>query len=111
MTTRRTFVIRLIAASVLALAVSSGTALAQAAKPVRIGFSIAKTGIFAAAAPSQLNAYELWREQVNARGGLGLGQEKRPVGGVLSHYPPKPATTPRFVEVANSQLPKLGRPI
>src|SRR3970282_2511005 len=66
-------------ASAFALALSLDTSPAQGAKPVRIGFSIAKTGIFASAAPSQLNAYELWREQINARGGLEIGKEKRPV--------------------------------
>ena len=54
------------AAAVLALAIAAGAS--QAAEPVRIGFSIAQTGLFAAAAPSQLNAYELWKEQVNAAG-------------------------------------------
>jgi branched-chain amino acid transport system substrate-binding protein len=53
---------------------------AQSADPVRIGFSLAKTGLFADAAPSQLNAYELWREQVNAKGGLDVGGGvKRPI--------------------------------
>ena len=63
----------------IALILQTGEAPAQSATPVRIGFSIAKTGIFAAAAPSQLHAYELWREQVNARGGLEIGKEKRTV--------------------------------
>lgn len=49
------------------------------AKPVRIGFSIAKTGLYAKAAPSQLNAYELWRDQVNAQGGLDVAGQKRPI--------------------------------
>jgi branched-chain amino acid transport system substrate-binding protein len=57
----------------------AAAAMAQAADPVRIGFSIAKTGLFAAAAPSQLNAYELWKDQVNAAGGLDVKGEKRPV--------------------------------
>lgn len=54
-------------------------AVARAAgEPVRLGFSLAKTGIFAAAVPSQANAYELWKEQVNAAGGLEIaGQGKR----------------------------------
>src|SRR3989304_5535449 len=97
MTTRRTFVIRLIAASGLAWAVCSGAALAQGAKPVRIGFSIAKTGIFAAA-PSQLNAYKLWREQVNARGGLDLGKEKRPVEFVMYDDQSNPAQAAKIYE-------------
>lgn len=76
--TRRAFIQKVSAAGLLA-ALPQPFALAQGAKPVRIGFSIAKTGIFAAAAPSQLNAYELWRTQVNGRGGLEIGKEKRPV--------------------------------
>lgn len=52
---------------------------AWAADPVRIGYTIARTGLFAAAAPSQEQAYELWREQVNADGGLDVAGEKRPV--------------------------------
>ena len=78
MTDRRS-VIKGLAAAGLASALPAGRALAQAGKPVRIGFSIAKTGIFAAAAPSQLNSYDLWREQINAAGGLQVGSEKRPI--------------------------------
>ena len=52
---------------------------AQAADPVRIGFSISKTGLFANAAPSQLNAYELWRDQVITQGGLDVAGTKRPI--------------------------------
>ena len=49
-------------------------------KPIRLGFSMAKTGMFAAAAPSQLNAYVLWRDQLNAEGGLEVaGQGRRPI--------------------------------
>ena len=58
------------AAALLAGAIAMGLAgIASAADPVRIGFSLPKTGIFAPAAASQDNAYELWREQVNAKGG------------------------------------------
>ncbi len=52
---------------------------AQAADAVRIGYSIAKTGLFAQAAPSQVTAYELWAKQVNAAGGLDVAGERRPV--------------------------------
>lgn len=76
MVTRRKW---LAGAVTVAIAIAAhGTASAQG-KPVRIGYSIAKTGIFAPAAPSQLNAYELWKEQVNARGGLEIGKEKRKI--------------------------------
>ena len=60
----------------LALAGAGG---ALAADPVKIGFSLPLTGIFAPAAPSQKNAYELWREQVNAKGGLDVAGTKRMV--------------------------------
>jgi len=72
------FIVAAIASAIL-MVLASGSALAQRQGAVRIGFSIAKTGIFAAAAPSQLNAYELWREQVNARGGLQIGKQRRAV--------------------------------
>jgi branched-chain amino acid transport system substrate-binding protein len=56
-----------------------GVVAAQAADPVRIGYSIANTGLFAQAAPSQVTAYELWANQVNAAGGLDVAGERRPV--------------------------------
>src|SRR3989304_1658618 len=85
-------------ASAFALALSLDTSLAQGAKPVRIGFSIAKTGIFASAAPSQLNAYELWREQVNARGGLEIGKQKGPVEFVMYDDQSNPAQAAKIYE-------------
>jgi len=62
-----------------AIAATAALAVAASAESVKIGFSLAKTGLFAAGAPSQLNAYELWREQVNAKGGLNLAGTKRMV--------------------------------
>ena len=50
---------------------------AQAADTVRIGYSIGKTGILAGACPVQKEAYELWRDQVNARGGLDIGGKEK----------------------------------
>jgi len=76
----------------------AGTATAQAADPVRIGFSIAQTGLFAAAAPSQLNAYELWKEQVNAAGGLDVGGTKRPIEFVMYDDQSNPEQTVRIYE-------------
>jgi branched-chain amino acid transport system substrate-binding protein len=69
-------VLRKLSIVLAAAALMAGPASAQS---VRIGFSLAKTGLFAAAAPSQLNAYELWREQVNAKGGLDVAGAKRRV--------------------------------
>lgn len=50
-----------------------------AADPVRIGYTVARTGLFAAAAPSQEQAYILWAEQVNAAGGLDVAGTRRPI--------------------------------
>jgi branched-chain amino acid transport system substrate-binding protein len=72
---------------------------AQAAEPIRIGFSIAQTGLFASAVPSQLNAYELWREQVNASGGLDVGGgEKRMVEFVIYDDQSNPSEAVRIYE-------------
>ncbi len=68
------FITCLAAAAALAV-----TTVAQAADPVRIGYTLPRTGIFAAASASQDNAYELWREQVNAKGGLNVAGVKRKV--------------------------------
>jgi branched-chain amino acid transport system substrate-binding protein len=57
----------------------AGTASAQESPPVRIGFAIAKTGLFAAATPAQINAYHFWRDQVNEKGGLNVGGVKRKI--------------------------------
>jgi len=71
---------RLLATATLAVAATMSSPAIQAAeKPVRIGFSISKTGIFAQGAASQFTTYELWRDQVNARGGLNVAGKKRPI--------------------------------
>jgi branched-chain amino acid transport system substrate-binding protein len=49
-------------------------AVAQNAGPIRIGFSIAQTGPLSAAGKSGLLALQIWRDDVNARGGL-LGRQ------------------------------------
>jgi branched-chain amino acid transport system substrate-binding protein len=75
-----------------------GAAFAQADKPLRIGFSMARTGMLAAATPSQVNAYELWREQVNARGGMNVGGVKRKVEFVSYDDQSKPEQAVRIYE-------------
>ena len=47
---------------------------AQDKNPIRIGFSIAQTGPLSGAGKSGLLALQLWRDDVNARGGL-LGRQ------------------------------------
>jgi branched-chain amino acid transport system substrate-binding protein len=61
------------------LSLFNNPAAAQEQPPVRIGFALAKTGLFAAATPAQLNAYHFWRDQVNEKGGLNVAGVKRKV--------------------------------
>jgi branched-chain amino acid transport system substrate-binding protein len=62
--TRRTF-------TTATLAAVAAPALIQAAeKPLRIGFSIAQTGNIASGGRAGLAALQMWREDVNAAGGL-----------------------------------------
>ena len=57
-----------------------GAAAAQAADPVRIGYSLGRTGILASGVSTQEQAYILWQEELNARGGLDIGgKEKRKI--------------------------------
>src|SRR5450755_322107 len=73
-------------------------ATAQSPPPLRLGFSIAKTGIFAAAAPSQLNAYELWKDEVNARSGLKVGGVARKIEFVVYDDQSNPAQAAKIYE-------------
>jgi branched-chain amino acid transport system substrate-binding protein len=63
---------------------------AQNPKPIRVGFSIAQTGPLSSAGKSGLLALQIWRDDVNARGGL-LG---RPVELVVYDDQGSPAMTP-----------------
>ena len=63
---------------------------AQNDKPIRVGFSIAQTGPLSAAGKSGLLALQIWRDDVNARGGL-LG---RPVELVVYDDQGNAALTP-----------------
>jgi branched-chain amino acid transport system substrate-binding protein len=70
---RRKFVAGLTAATAVA---SSAHAQSDV---VRVGYSIGQTGPLASSTPVQSQAYTLWGEQVNARGGLeiaGAGRKK-----------------------------------
>ena len=71
---------------------------AAAADPVRIGYTMARTGLFAAAAPSQEQAYTLWQEQVNAKGGLNVAGEVRPVEFVSYDDESDPAKSAQLYE-------------
>jgi branched-chain amino acid transport system substrate-binding protein len=82
----------------IAMAAAVVLATTASAEPVKIGFSLSKTGLFAAAAPSELNAYELWRDQVNAAGGLDVAGTKRPVEFVEYDDQSNPANAVRIYE-------------
>ena len=47
-----------------------GAATAQAAEPIKIGFSMELTGPFAVVGKTGLLAFKIWEDEVNAEGGL-----------------------------------------
>ncbi len=73
----------------IALALT-GTAQAQQKNPIKIGFSMALTGALAGAGKGALIAMEIWRDDVNKKGGL-LG---RPVEFVYYDDATQPAKVP-----------------
>ncbi len=90
MVNRRSFA-RTVAVGALALAAGALVAVpAHAQKPLKIGFSMALTGGLAGAGKAALIAMEIWREDVNKKGGL-LG---RPVEFVYYDDATQPAKVP-----------------
>ena len=71
-------------------AILLGAAAAQAAEPIKIGFSMELTGPFAVVGKTGLLAFKIWEEEVNAEGGL-LG---RPVKLVYYDDQTNPPTVP-----------------
>ncbi|MSQ59920.1 MAG: branched-chain amino acid ABC transporter substrate-binding protein [Betaproteobacteria bacterium] len=89
----------------LALAASLAMpALGNAQNPIRVGLSIAQTGPLSGAGKSGLLALQIWRDDVNAKGGL-LG---RPVELVVYDDQSNPSTTPgiytKLVDVDKADL-------
>lgn len=72
--------IRWLAGAATALGLAGLTATAQAADPVKIGFSMALSGGLAANGKAALLAIQMWADDVNAKGGL-LGRKVE-----LVHY-------------------------
>ncbi|MDX1374307.1 MAG: amino acid ABC transporter substrate-binding protein [Burkholderiales bacterium] len=90
MVNRRSFA-RAIAVGALALAAGAlVSAPAHAQQPIKIGFSMALTGGLAGAGKAALIAMEIWRDDVNKKGGL-LG---RPVEFVYYDDATQPAKVP-----------------
>jgi branched-chain amino acid transport system substrate-binding protein len=71
-------------------AVLGATEPSRAAEPITIGFGMALTGGLAAAGKSALVAMQIWRDEVNAKGGL-LG---RPIKLIYYDDQSNPATVP-----------------
>lgn len=53
---------------------------------IRIGFSMALTGIYAPGAESQMNAYLLWYEEINKRGGIFVKEWNKKLPVELVYY-------------------------
>ena len=58
----------------LALSTAFGTQTARAAEPVKIGFSMALTGGLAGAGKAALVAMQIWKDDINKKGGI-LGRQ------------------------------------
>ena len=101
--------ILLMAAMALGLAT---TASAQESRPVRIGFSMPKTGLFAPAAGDQIKSYDLWLERVNAAGGMDVGGVKRKVEFVTYDDQSNPANAVRIYEklITDDKVDLLAAP-
>jgi branched-chain amino acid transport system substrate-binding protein len=93
----RRFCYRVVAA--LAVLSLGCPGLAVAAEPVKVGFAMPKTGFLGVASPVASQAYELWRDQVNARGGLSIGgKERRPVHFIVYDDQSTPSKTAQIYE-------------
>jgi branched-chain amino acid transport system substrate-binding protein len=99
----RVSVAALCAAGAIALALSGSTP-AQSAEPIKIGFSLGLTGANAPNGNQLLLAMEIWRDDINARGGL-LG---RPVEFVYyddqTMPPNEPGIYTKLIEVDHVDL-------
>src|SRR5579859_3871593 len=80
----------LTSATSMAVGMSMGTFRAVAADPIRIGFGMSLTGPLAPGGKQCLLAMEIWRDEVNAKGGL-IG---RPVELVYYDDQSNPANVP-----------------
>jgi len=93
MNKRRSFMRASLTSGVVALAVAFGSLVsfpAQAAKPIKIGFSMALSGGLAGAGKAALIAMNIWKDDINKKGGL-LG---RPVEFVYYDDATSPSTVP-----------------
>lgn len=87
-----------------ALVMGGEVRLAGAAEPVKIGYTMPKTGYLGAACSVAYQAYELWGQQVNAAGGLKIaGSAPRPIQFVSYDDQSEPTQTAQIYEKMISQ--------
>jgi len=67
----------LVGAALAALALGAGPAVAQA--PIKLGMTVSSTGAFALAAQSGERGLQIWIDDVNRRGGIEVGGQKRKI--------------------------------
>src|ERR1041385_7761932 len=79
-----------LARATLCLLMLLATGAARAAEPIRVGFSMALTGGNASIGKQILVAFQIWRDDVNAQGGL-LG---RPIELVYYDDQTNPSSVP-----------------
>src|SRR6478735_4915588 len=78
-TNRRTM-LRITGMTAMAAAMWTMTSAAEAQDKLRIGYAISKTGPYAGGASiTTLPNYELWVKDVNAAGGIKIGDKKVPI--------------------------------
>ncbi|CAK0777109.1 branched-chain amino acid transport system substrate-binding protein [uncultured Gammaproteobacteria bacterium] len=63
----------LVAAAVVGMATGIPATTALAADTIMIGFTVSETGALNVDSTGQINGFNLWREQVNAAGGIKVG--------------------------------------
>jgi branched-chain amino acid transport system substrate-binding protein len=61
------------------LATLASTTIAAAAEPIKIGMTVSSTGRFALAAQAGERGLKIWVDDVNSRGGIMVGGEKRKI--------------------------------
>lgn len=82
-----------------AAAVAAGlSSAALSAEPIKVGMTVSQTGRFALAAQSGERGLRIWVEDVNARGGIEVGGEKRLVEIVALDDRSDKALVPRVYE-------------
>ena len=69
----------IVAAAAACVAALGGVSPARAADPIKIGMTVSSTGRFALASQSGERGLKIWIDDVNSRGGITVGGEKRKI--------------------------------